>query len=199
MKILFTLFLFSAGLYSNAQIIFSSQNWIKDGTTISFGDPGQKTGYWQHGLNGLRIVYEPQLGIVLQNTPNRFDNKVFLSLSKIGFELNVYDGWVSIQLLGIAPSSIQFDEQSPLRINGNTVDSTGKVNIDYGGAFGLSLFDGMISLGFGGIFYDRRDFIDVQNMPISIYQNNFVYLNLQPISLVKAAIKNFQGQAKEAL
>ena len=60
-------------------------------------------------------------------------------------------------------------------------------------------FHCLMVLGFGGIFYDRRDFIDVQNMPISIYQNNFVYLNLQPISLVKAAIKNFQGQAKEAL
>lgn len=150
-------------------------------------------------LNGLRIVYEPQIGVLLQTLENRFENKPFLNLNKIGFEVNLYDGWISIQLLGIAPGNIQFDDKSPLRINKNTIDTTGKVNVDYGGAVGLSIFDGMISVGFGGIFYDRRDFVNVQNMSKSIFQNNFVYLNLQPVSLVKAAIKNFQSTSKNDL
>lgn len=198
MKTIFNFFLILIPLISNGQIDFSSNNWLKDGTTIPFDSVTNRTKL-KSSFNGVRIVYEPQLGVVLQNGDNRFQNKLFLSLSKIGAEINLYEGIISLQLLGIAPSTIQFDDRSPLRINRNTIDSTGKVNIDYGGAVGLSFLDGIFSIGFGGIFYDKRDFINVLNLPKNIYQNNFVYINLQPISLIKVLIKDFPSPSKRVV
>jgi len=168
----------------NSQAVFSSQKWVQDATTISFGHPERKS------FTGLRFVFEPQLGVCLQSGQNRFENNSFKGLEKIGFETNLEQGYVSFQGLFIYPSNLQFDEKSPLRINHNLTDSIGRVGVDYGFALGLSFFDGILAIGYGSVFYDRRDFQNTIGMGNGIFKKGFIYFNIQAISTLKAAIKN---------
>jgi len=122
------------------------------------------------------------------------------TLSKVGLETNLFKNYVSLQALFIAPSKVQLDEKSLLRINastpGNTMPGTkdpeGKLEVDYGFGIGLSFIDGMLAFGYAGIFYDKRDFVNISTRSRGEYQNNFFYFNIQPISVVKSLIKELK-------
>lgn len=183
MKAILICICLAAGYSSLSAQIFSTEKWLEDATTIKFGKKPNKKMF-----SGVRIVFEPQLGALIQTTDNRIVGQNFRSLEKIGLETNLFKGYVSLQTLFVYPSTVQLDDQSPLRLNNNTLDPEGKIDVDYGFSIGLSFFDGIIAVGYGGIFYDKRDF---QNAPQEFnFQNNFVYFNIQPISAVKSLIKN---------
>jgi hypothetical protein len=75
----------------------------------------------------------------------------------------------------------------------------GRVSVDYGVALGLSFFDGILAIGFGGIFYDKRDFKNPEAINPSWFQNNYLYFNIQPVSALRAVIKNGQLPAAKGL
>lgn len=181
-----TLPIFSTGQTTPTPYL-STENWLKDATTIQFSSPTSR-----NSLNGLRFIFEPQLGVLIQESDNRVIVENLTTLSKIGFETNLYKNIISFQILFISPSKVQLDEDSPLRKEGQTKDIEGKLNVDFGISAGLSFIDGILSIGFGGIFYDKRGFVSSITGDRGEYQNNFIYINIQPISAIKSLIKKIK-------
>jgi hypothetical protein len=162
--------------------------WCEDATTVCI--TGRES---RMAFSGLRFVFEPQLGVLIQNGDNKFDNTNFRSLEKIGLATNLVGRWVGLQTLFVYPSSIQFDEQSPLRVNKQLVDGTdGKVDVEWGMTIGLTAVDGVLSLGFGFLNYDQRDFTESARADKSNARDSFFYVNIQAVEALKGAIKTFR-------
>lgn len=160
--------------------------WCKDATTICWADD-EKT---SKGFSGLRFVFEPQLGVLVQAGDNKFVNANFKSLEKVGVATNLWGSNLGLQSLFIYPSAIQFDEQSPVRVDGNLLDAeNGKIDVEWGATIGITLVDGVLSTGWGFRKYDRRDFKNFSTLPDSTFRDSFFYFNVQAIEAVKGAIK----------
>ena len=157
---------------------FSSQNWCADATTV----PIDKDRCY---LSGIRLIFEPNFGFLFQRGKNEFDSTHFPNLSKIAFETNIHKGWAAVQLGLVAPSTIKFDPISPVikeksLINGDTVKVKGGITL------GLSFLDGWISAGWGALSYNSSSYVDCYK---GNYHDAFLFVNLQPVSLVKSTIK----------
>lgn len=162
--------------------------WCEDATTICWEKGTRKSAF-----NGLRFVFEPQLGVLIQHGDNKFDNANFKALEKIGLATNLAGRWVGLQALFIYPSSLQFDDQSPVRVNGGLVDSdTGKVDVEWGATLGVTLLDGVLSVGAGWLHYDRRDFKNPDTREKSDFRDTFVYFNVQAVETIKTAMKTLK-------
>lgn len=162
--------------------------WCNDATTICWNTTGRK-----YAFTGLRFVFEPQLGVLIQNGDNKFDNTNFKSLEKIGLATNLAGRWVGLQALFIYPSSIQFDEQSPLRVNNELAADTGKVDVEWGGTVGFTFLDGILSLGMGYLHYDKRDFKASATRQKSDARDSFIYFNVQAVETIKTAVKQLNA------
>ncbi len=176
--------------YTQETALLSTDNWLNDATTITFSKPEERK-RWKNSFNGLRLIFEPQLGTVMQNDEDSFEAQNFGSLERIGLETNIYKGGIALQGLFFYSSEVQLAEENTLRTNNWLNDPSGRVNVDYGVALGFSLFDGVVALGYGSLFYDQRDFRgDFSQRNTSKLNNGFWYVNIQTISFVKTAIKN---------
>jgi len=188
--LLATLFFIQAG-YAQETGLLSTDKWLNDATTITFSTPDERK-TWKNSFNGLRFIFEPQLGTVMQSDENSFEAQNFGSLERIGLETNIYKGAIALQGLFFYSSEVQLAEENTLRINNSLNDPSGRVNVDYGVALGFSLFDGVVAVGYGSLFYDKKDFRgDFSQRDNPKLNNGFWYINIQTISLVKTAIKNF--------
>ena len=187
--ILAALFFITAG-YAQETALLSTDKWLNDATTITFSTPDERK-MWKNSFNGLRFIFEPQLGTVMQSDEDRFEAQNFGSLERLGLETNIYKGAIALQGLFFYSSEVQLDEDNALRTSNSLINPSGRVNVDYGIAAGLSLFDGVVAVGYGSLFYDKRDFRgDFSQRDNPKLNNGFWYINIQTISLVKTAIKN---------
>ena len=159
----------------------STDRWLQDQTTIKFPN-GETRNY----LSGVRLIFEPQWGTLIQNDKNRIDEKFLMNMSKFGIETNIYQGWIALQINYIFPTHVEFDSQSDIVVNSYLKNSEKKADLDIGFSVGLSFFDGIIAVGAGWAFLDERDFIDSYNGSKSI---DFVYINIQAVSTVKTLLK----------
>ena len=181
---------FTAIGYAQEKALLSTGKWLNDATTITFSTPDERKS-WKNSFNGLRFIFEPQLGTVMQNDEDRFEAQNFGSLERIGLETNIYKGAIALQGLFFYSSQVQLAEENALRANNWLINPSGRVNVDYGIAAGISLFDGVIAIGYGSLFFDKRDFRgDFSQRNTLKLNNGFWYVNIQTISLVKTAIKN---------
>jgi hypothetical protein len=181
---------FTAIGYAQEKALLSTDKWLNDATTITFSTPDERKS-WKNSFNGLRFIFEPQLGTVMQNDEDRFEAQNFGSLERIGLETNIYKGAIALQGLFFYSSQVQLAEENALRANNWLINPSGRVNVDYGIAAGISLFDGVIAIGYGSLFFDKRDFRgDFSQRNTPKLNNGFWYVNIQTISLVKTAIKN---------
>jgi hypothetical protein len=165
---------------------FSSESWCEDDLTICLeGRAGRGI------FNGVRIVFEPQLGVLFQSGENRLENTSFRALERIGIETNLSGAAVAFQALLMYPSTVEFDAKSPIRPW--IKDTSGKVGVDYGIALGLSFLDGILAVGGGRLDYDQRDFAEKnaagEPQPEDALQDFFLYFNVQPIAAIRSAIK----------
>lgn len=189
MKKLFFLFVFIFPVITNSQWL-SSEKWVDDPTTFSFGNPNNRNSkFLKNAFNGIRLVFEPQFGKIIQVGDNRFDDKVFQEFAKFGVETNLIGGWVALQCNFIFGGSVTLEEKSTLVINGNLNNASRNVNVDFGSSIGLAFINDLIVVSYGGLFYDKRDFINIGNYPKSIFQKNFVSINIQPVAAIKELIK----------
>lgn len=174
--------------------VLATENWLKDATTIPFGNP-EKRIRLRNTFNGVRLLFEPQFGHVFQTVSNRIEINDYNGLIKFGGETNLLKGYVSLQALIIFPTTVQLDTLSMIRNNQHIIDQTGRVSVDYGFALGFSFFDGIIAIGYGGLFFDKRDFINMRDIPKTTfnYQSNFVYFAIQPVSAIKTVIQNIKS------
>lgn len=161
---------------------FSSQNWCAGETTIPFNKD-------RRSFSGVRLLFEPNFGFLVQRGKNEFDSKNFPNLSKFALETNIYKGWVALQLGFVSPSTIKFDPVSPVVKNKSLIDGDA-ARVKWGLTGGLSFIDGWISMGVGGIWYHSSSFVDC-------YKGNpydgFIFLNLQPVSLVQSTIRSIRS------
>lgn len=159
--------------------------WCRDATTICWSETRAM-------FAGIRFVFEPQLGVLIQNGEDKFDNANFRALEKVGVATTLAGRWIGLQALFIYPSAVQFDEQSPSRTNGRVVDAEGKVDVEWGGTVGVTFLDGIISVGIGMLRYDERDFVGSQGLDRSTFRDSFTYVNFQAVEAIKGAIKSFR-------
>ena len=166
-------------------VIFSSQSWSADETTIPFKEDRS----W---ISGLRLLFEPNFGFLFQRGKNEFDSKNFPNLSKFALETNIYKGWVAFQLGVVAPSTIKFDPVSPVVKNKSLTDGD-TVRVKGGFTLGFSFIQGWISMGGGGVWYHDSSFVDCYN---GNKYDGFAFINLQPVSLVKSTIRAIRSSER---
>ncbi len=179
----------AAGTQEERALRLTTSSWCEDAMTICWEKSAadQDNRAW---LAGVRLVFEPQLGVLIQTGDNKFVDTNFRSLEKIGLETTLYKGYVGFQTLLIYPSSIKFDDQSTVRSENQLVDTEeGKVDVEYGISLGFTLIDGVLALGWGILHYDRRDFVNPDTLPTDTFRDSFLYFNVQPIQAVKSALK----------
>lgn len=177
----------------STQSIIGTENWLKDLTTVSFGNPANRKRF-KNSVNGVRLLFEPQFGHVFQTVDNRIEANDFNKLLKFGVETNLFKGFISLQFIVIFPNNVQFDNLSMVRTNQHILDPAGRAAVDYGAGVGLSFFDGIIAVGYAGLFFDKRNFINMSDIPKSTfnYQANFVYFAIQPVSAIKSVVQNMK-------
>lgn len=170
---------------AHAQSPFSpdTQTWCKDATTMCWNET-------RRALAGIRFVFEPQLGVLVQQGDNKFESTNFKALEKIGIATPLYGRQLGAQFLFIYPSTVAFDAQSPVRVNKQLLDEEGKVDVEWGFTLGATVLDGVLSTGFGVLHYDRRDFKAPESLNKSVFGDTFFYFNIQAIEALKSAIKS---------
>lgn len=162
---------------------FSTAGWLKDDLTLVFSD---KRNY----LSGLRFVFEPLVGAPIQMGDNRIKSELIVASPKLGIETNIYKGWVAIQFVYFTPFQIQFDDQSPVVTQNLIATNDNKVDMDFGIGAGLSLIDGIISIGFGTLYLDQRDFLKSSPQFKERYtKRSFLSLSIQPVSAVRKILR----------
>ena len=130
------------------QAAFGVDRWCADSGTLCWND--------NEAFTGIRFIAEISPSFLFQSGTNRFEGGVS-TLPKFAVELNLLRSWISLQLALIGPSSVTLDSKSPARAQ--LVDTlSGQVAVDWGLTGGLAFFDSAISLGWGHLEYDRRDF-----------------------------------------
>jgi hypothetical protein len=175
------------GREAQAVARFSTAAWCQDALTVC------TSGRTAHvSFSGLRLVFEPNLGIIFQNGENRFENTSFKALERVGLETNLRHSYIAIQALLIYPSTVDFDDKSP--ITGYIKNDSGRVGVDYGLSLGLSFLDGILATGIGYLNYDQRDLSDVNEagvrQPKGTTTDVYFYFNVQPVSAVRSALRN---------
>lgn len=164
----------------------SSAGWCLDATTYCWDA--------SRSLAGLRLVFEPQLGVLFQSGNDKFEDANFRSLEKIGLETNLIEGLIGLQGMLIYPSTLKFQQDSPLLEKGFIKDEeNGQVRVEVGFSFGVTFLDGILAVGYGWVNYDERDFINVDQITSttsdSPFLDGFFYFNVQPIAAIKSALK----------
>ena len=192
---------------------FSSESWCADSGTACWGE-GRR---WR-GLNGVRLIADVDLGYIFQGGSNQFAGGL-RGLPKIALEVNAIGGWVAAQVALIAPGTVTFDESSDAVRALRSGGTSRQVRYDWGWTGGLSFLDGSLSAGGGRLYYDRRQFRDeaalarepefsetvqlkrrtatgadttlrVTRAKPSLFREGFGYVSLQPISSLRASVKN---------
>lgn len=167
---------------------FSIAAWCLDATTIC------RDGAVREGrvgaFAGIRFVFEPQLGYLFQDGDDRFEPGNFASLSKFGFETNLYRGYVGLQLTLIYPNTITLDSLSVSREL--LKNSSGVVDVEAGLGMGLTFFDGLLALGIGNLWYDERAWTDYRDLRAAgrghLFRDWFGYFNIQAVQALKKSI-----------
>lgn len=174
---------------------FTTQYWLQDLTTIPIREGNKR---FPNTFNGVRLLFEPQFGNVFQTVDNRIVTNDYNGLLKFGCETNLLMGYVSLQGLLIFPTTVQFDELGMIRADQHIKDPTGRVSVDYGAGVGLSFFDGVIAVGYASLFFDKRNFTNMGDIPRTTfnYQTNFFYFAIQPVSAIKTVIQNIKSVSK---
>jgi hypothetical protein len=153
---------------------------------------------------------------MFQHGSNRFEVGL-RGIPKIALEFNLVGGWVSFQTALMAPGKVTFDDRSDA-VKG-LVDATKgrEVRYDWGLTLGASFLDGSLSLGYGWLKYDRRDFkqyaelvelfpdssgkgparrqVSPPRVKSSLFRDSFLYAALQPLSGIRSGIKNSKEAA----
>lgn len=173
---------------------FSSNTWLNDQLTIPFGAGAEKRPI----LSGVRLLFEPQISIVFQdNEENKITAPDIGDIPKLGIETNLYGAWISVQAILLLPgSTVQFDEDSPIRLENLTRLEGGKLKVESGYAFGLSLLDGTLGVGYSKVLFDHRGYRDADNSA-NITSGDFIYVSIQPVSIVRTLIKRAKGEEME--
>lgn len=185
----FAMFASFSPVYGQIEL-FSTETWLSDDMTLPFPEKSTERNY----LNGIRLSFEPQLGIVSPWGMNRLDVQQLVQIPKVGIETNLLKGYVGLQITYIIPTQVTFDEKSELLNNRVLIPKNGKVQLDGGVTIGLTFFNGILAGGFGYLNYDQRDF----NMKSPEFKREhtsdmFGYLSLQPVAVVRSAIKIING------
>lgn len=162
---------------------FSSQNWCADETTVTFNKDRDL-------LSGLRFIFEPNFGTLIQFGENEFDDTIFPNLSKFALETNVHKGWAAFQFGVVSPSTIKFDTASPNVKNKDLVSPEGTTKVKVGLTGGFSFIDGWLSVGIGCLWYKKSSFVDSYK---GNHHDSFLFFNLQPVSLIRSTIKAVQA------
>jgi len=160
---------------------FSSEKWCEDQMTIAFSEKSKKRPH----LSGIRLIFEPQLGVVIQPSINKITVQNLQDIPKFALETNLWQGWISFQSGIIYPSTVSFEDNSDLVKY--IKDASGSVTVNFGYSIGITILDGIIALGYGSLQFDRGSYTNEYQGKLS---TDFWYFNIQPTTLLRSLVKN---------
>lgn len=170
---------------------FSTIYWLKDDFTISFFSEETKESEIRDYFSGIKLLLEPTIGIIDQGKNANTIEKTFLDKTSniipgFGVESNIFKSIISLQIIYVFPTSVQFDDMSDiikLKLLNNSNKTVGVIR---GFGFGLSFLNSICSIVWMKLYYDPRDF---KNINENLNSSNFIYFNIQPISAVRELMK----------
>ena len=168
-----------------AKLERSARSWCDDSLTVCWNP-------CRTFLGGLRFIAEPRLGTVIQGgMSNRVEPEGFGGLTLLGAEVNLRGAYIAAQGQVIMPGNVTLDEQSPARLENRLNSATGTVHVDVGWGLGLSFFDGVFAAGVGQLYFDKRQFTTPEP---GDGHNTYFYINFQPISSLRTALKHVKNR-----
>ena len=168
---------------SAGQGLFTTERWLSDDATVSFL-PDSSADCTR--FCGIRLIYEPTLGVIDQTGSNKFKTEAFsTAFSGFGVEVNVYKAWASVQLSYLFPFRVEFDELSPVL---DQIEEGNTLSVERGFNIGGSFLDGLIGIGYGVVYYDDRELKDTASGFDDA--DGYFYFNINPISGLRALIKD---------
>jgi len=162
----------------------SAEDWQDD--LLTFAQRKRKNCFL-----GVRLVMEPQLGVIIQNGKNKIQPNTMDDLSKIGVEVAYCTGWVAAQVALIYPTTLDYKPSSEIVRNNWLKDAGHEVGIKFGATYGLTFIDGMFSVGYGTLYFRDKYFVDEYT---GDKKNGFVYLNLQPVTIARNIVQGVRRQ-----
>lgn len=93
---------------------FSTSNWCLDSGTACWADSDTDNWFFRNAFSGIRLSADINLSYIIERGSNRFVADNISSLGKIGFQVNLFKGWVSFQSFLIVPGTLSLDSYSPL-------------------------------------------------------------------------------------
>lgn len=155
----------------------SSKLWCKDSATVC---------WWPNAsaLNGVRVVADLAIGTIVQREQNRIERSLLQGAPRFGAELNLLEGWIAAQFVFIPPFGTKLDPTSSLVVDMRLNNLNREISVDFGYAIGLSLAEGLISIGFGRLEYDPRG---IANATAQEASGSFFYVNFNPVATLRAA------------
>ncbi|MCB9750804.1 MAG: hypothetical protein H6713_12530 [Myxococcales bacterium] len=172
--------------------LLTSDRWCADPLTLCWDKSATRpTG------SGFRLLLEPRLDFVAQLGRTIDDASLKLHVV-VGVEMNLAWGWLAMQGTYIAPYTAQ--------VTGFKTDDAGDIlnwsvdaNVVSGFGAGVSLFNGVLALGYGRVFYNGdqiralhtadNDFSCLEDQcGRKDYGDGFFYVALQPVSAIRAAL-----------
>jgi hypothetical protein len=147
----------------------------------------------QRFLNGLRFVAEPRLGNIIQTGSNRIDSGAFDGFSMIGLETDLRGNSLGLQLSLVLPGRVKLDPRSRLVTEKRLMDSKGvvganEVGVNYGLGVGITLLNGILSIGYLRTHFDELDFVGGVKKASGESHKDSVFVNLQPVAALRAAV-----------
>lgn len=173
---------------SKSPAFMSSKSWCADSGTICF--KGNQAEY-RKLIPGVRVVAEPKIGLLLQGGEDKLEIRAGELAASVGLELGVYQGAVALQTMFISPFEATYDQLSPSVAKFKPGYSA--VPVEYGVAIGLSTLEGALAIGIASFGIDNRVFVDGKGPK----REGGVYLNFQPISASRAAIKGRKAREEQ--
>jgi hypothetical protein len=159
---------------------FTSENWCKDTGTLCWSDPKKS-----RALTGIRFIGEPNTGGLSQSGNNRVEISSLVGIIKAGVEINLFGAAAAFQGSFIPQSTVTLDTDSELVTTNRLSNPDRKIGVNYGYTVGLALINGIIATGYGRLNLDTRRI----TAPTADERHlNFFFLNIQPISTIRAAI-----------
>lgn len=162
---------------------FSTSEWCGTANTICWDTTTS--------FSGVRLALDLAVSHTIQFGDNRFEFDGLEAQPKFVADVNLAQGWISLQTGFIAPGSVRIDDGSPLRAK--FAQDPGNLDFTVGWTVGLSFFNGAVSVGYGRLSYDLRGIPLAPGAVIEGHDaaDGFMYFSLQAVqNLLNALSKD---------
>ncbi|MCA9692223.1 MAG: hypothetical protein KC636_21670, partial [Myxococcales bacterium] len=165
----------------------TTQFWCADLMTVCWNEE-------IFGFAGLRLLVEPSFSfaVPVQRKGFSFSPVNIANSVAIGLEINLVGAWLAGQTYIVSPHSTDLTAADGM----TTAAAKSKAGI----AFGLSLLNGVVGVGWGLTFWDRTTLPDfaseLRNRGAA--NSQFIYIAIQPVTALRTAFTAIKNGRRKA-